>query len=400
MLDTAKFLRTQPISPVAPGPSPQMAPQPADPFLANYQRNRPAGPMMQHAMTPEGRAEVLENPFPIPAEAACDASQFIAPGERPTDTPLSVHPHQMPKGPQFQQVLQPTLSTFDRRSIASMQGQALEANTPIHVPAGQVHYPRVGVILTGYRRINNLAHQLQAIRTQSVPFHELVVWGNDCNNSGGGYPDLIKPKESYVLTYDKNWGVWPRFLIGLQMESDYIAVFDDDTIPGRNWFENCFKVLDACGPTLLGSCGVVFPTGEREPAVGLGWKAPCDDTVAVDIVGHAWFFHRDLLRDFAQAPPSIKFHTAGEDYWLSYCAQRRGMAVACPPHPENNKEMWGSLYGLQLGTDGHAIYAQPGEPEKKAHVHNVLRAIGWRPNAASMMPDGEQVKVRRLTTNR
>lgn len=234
--------------------------------------------------------------------------------------------------------------------------------------------PRIGVILTVHKRPALLPEQLQAIRRQSVPAHEVVIWDNA---SGRDYTDIVlEPHES--LTYNtKNWGVWPRFLLGAALDVDYVCVFDDDTIPGHEWFRNCLDTIQSLPPySLVGTAGVLFPDGTRASRDAVGWKNPYAKAVHADIIGHSWFCERRLLDlfvvDHACGP------TCGEDYFISARAREHGGVVCCPPHPPDKQEMWGSLRGFECGDDAVALYNQPGEEENKTTVHNDLRKRGWK----------------------
>ncbi len=250
---------------------------------------------------------------------------------------------------------------------------------------------RVGVVLTSFRRPETLDPQILAVRNQTIQFHELVIWHNGDNdyqqsniiNNGYGAEN-----ESFI-NCSKNWGVWPRFAMAMFMDVDYIAVFDDDTIPGSKWFENCLSVMRQSGPAVLGSCGVAFLDGERGKTAVAGWKRPCPHAVYVDIVGHAWFFPRGLLRNIGHAP-FMGRPTCGEDYWLSVEAQAIGMPTICPPHPPDDKEMWGSIDGMNLGDDEHALWRQPVECENKSRAHQLYVDMGWSPNALHIAPEAEE----------
>jgi hypothetical protein len=230
---------------------------------------------------------------------------------------------------------------------------------------------------------------LDALRSQTVPFAELVVWCNDVRHIPAEEP---RQHESFVYC-TKNWGVWPRFFFGLHLDVDYVAVFDDDTIPGHRWFENCLATLQKTGPAVLGACGIGFKDGTREQVICLGWKYPCDQIVEADIVGHAWFFPRDLLREFPDAPRFLKNPTCGEDYYLSVVAQRRGMKTYCPSHPPDQPELWGaSQDAMQLGSDDVALWRQSGAVEDKWRAHDLYRRIGWEPDAVSGSDDQVQLR--------
>jgi len=150
--------------------------------------------------------------------------------------------------------------------------------------------------------------------------------------------------------------------------------------------------MAATGPAVLGSCGVAFADGQRDKACGLGWKLPHTAAVFSDIVGHAWFFPRGLLRTIGMAPFAGR-PTCGEDYWLSVEAQAIGLPTVCPPHPPDQPELWGSLQG-ELGNDPQALYRQVGACEDKALAHQLYVGMGWQPDALASH-DG-QVLVREI----
>ena len=54
---------------------------------------------------------------------------------------------------------------------------------------------------------------------------------------------------------NKNLGVWARFAYAINADTEYICVFDDDTIPGKKWFENCLETMKT-HRGLLGCRGV------------------------------------------------------------------------------------------------------------------------------------------------
>lgn len=89
-----------------------------------------------------------------------------------------------------------------------------------------------------------------------------------------------------------------------------------------------------------------------------GWGNANEETIQVDIVGHAWFFRREHLSMFwSEMPPSDASKIAGEDIHFSYMLQKNGLGTYVPPHPANDKSLWGSLpkYGKEIGTDENAI---------------------------------------------
>ena len=244
--------------------------------------------------------------------------------------------------------------------------------------------PSVGVALTAFKRLHLLPKQLEAIAAQTVKPARIVLWANAdfMLDSSVQVPDDVE-----VWSFGYNAGVWARMVNSQFLGTDYVAVFDDDTIPGPRWLENCLRVQQEIGPSLVGAAGVSFAGGRREQRIYSGWSNPLPAIIRVDIVGHAWFFPSSLLSGWDASLPA-KWPTCGEDYYLAYQAQKRGWPVVTAPHPHTNKDWWGSLDGMQ-GTDDVALYRQPGEEEKKAAFHKLMVDGGWQPNAAKVTGDGD-----------
>ena len=237
----------------------------------------------------------------------------------------------------------------------------------------------IGVMLTVYKRPQNLRRQLEALRIQSVPFDNLVIWINGKEALGERDLPSLNTNETFVQC-EGNWGVWPRFTFARHLPGDFIAVFDDDTIPGHRWLENCQRTMASTGNALLGANGVSFPNASRAGRQYFGWSKPDDQAVQVDIVGHAWYFPRELLEGLAAFRIPAGISTCGEDYTLSAAAQLLGWKTYCPPHPPNKEEFWGSVDAM-LGADDQALYKDPAQEQLKEDFHQELVRDGWKPEA-------------------
>jgi hypothetical protein len=234
----------------------------------------------------------------------------------------------------------------------------------------------VSVILSGYRRNYSLKQQYEKIVEQSYKVKDIYFYKNDYNNNIHEFDsNTINNCKSFVGNV--NLGVWSRFAFALNCKSKYVCIFDDDTIPGTKWIENCINTIQTHNG-LLGTRGVIFNvnSGVNNPVfenyIEHGWKYPNEQTQKVDIVGHAWFFERDWLSAFWREIPADDIFFAGEDMHFSYSIQKYlGLNTYVPPHPHNDKEMWGSIpeSAWSYGTDQHATSAFAAEEMKKYLYH-------------------------------
>ena len=213
----------------------------------------------------------------------------------------------------------------------------------------------VTVILNGYKR-NHLKEQVDAIKSQSYPVEEIFYWQNTV--PGVSYDeDTYSELNSALSNY--NYGVWARFAYALNCRTDYVCVLDDDTIPGTRWIENCVKTYET-HPGLLGGIGLWFNNKNYElellengEVARFGWQVNNPEPVQVDIVGHSWFFARDLLSVFWREIPDNRWTMlCGEDIHFSHMLQKyTDLKTWVPPHPPKDTSMWSSLKAIQYGGD-------------------------------------------------
>ena len=212
----------------------------------------------------------------------------------------------------------------------------------------------VTVILNGFKRSKHFKRQLDAIKNQSVKPNEILFWQNKGDEFDENLTsDLIHSK------CNQNLGVWARFAYALNVRSEYICVFDDDTIPGPRWLENCLETIKN-HDGLLGTIGCIFESKDDYlKQTRRGWGTPNEKTEIVDIVGHSWFFKREDLSLFWREMPDIdQSPFAGEDIHFSYMLQKySNKKTYVPPHPTNDLSLWGSMpdTAYQIGTDNAAI---------------------------------------------
>jgi hypothetical protein len=214
---------------------------------------------------------------------------------------------------------------------------------------------QVTVILNGFRRPHALEAQMEAVKRQTVKPESVMFWQNGASPEHKFDYNLLN---SCILSINnQNFGVWARFAYALNAETEYVCVFDDDTIPGSKWLENCLDTITEHNG-LLGTNGVIFNDLEYQSYNQHGWAKPNEETEQVDIVGHSWFFKREWLGAFWKEAPLPKSRVCGEDMYFSYAIQKHlGLSTYVPPHPKDDLEMWGSNpeFAYKFGVDKHAI---------------------------------------------
>jgi glycosyltransferase involved in cell wall biosynthesis len=244
----------------------------------------------------------------------------------------------------------------------------------------------VSVVLTLYKRPEKLEEQLAAVERQTLKPREILLFHD------AAVPpikfDLDEKLQSQIANYIKvnnNVGVWGRFAGGLLAKSKYVCFFDDDTIPGNRWLENChIQMLNRKG--LYGAIGIDSWNLKNYPYRSYrrwGWAAPSDSAKEVDFVGHSWFLEKDWLGAmWINSSKFFAFRYVSEDAFLSYSLKKwLGIKTYVPPHPADKVDLYGSLpeKALKYGQDENvAISCNQEQLEKMNMALRLLVKQGMR----------------------
>ena len=233
----------------------------------------------------------------------------------------------------------------------------------------------IDVVLNCYRRENEVRFQRWWLEQQSIPVGRFWVWHND---GGMGRMQRAIANSNNAIN-DENHKFYGRFTYGLLASARHLAYFDDDTIPGLFWFQNCLHGMRE-DPGVYVAVGVkLLEQGRYSPHERNGWASGDQQkSELADLGGHAWFFERDWLRFFWFERPTT-FHT-GEDMHLSFSVQKHcGLPTIAPAHPQQCMGLWGSVLGQELGQDiGSSSFAKAGSHfEQRDSCVADLNARGW-----------------------
>lgn len=237
----------------------------------------------------------------------------------------------------------------------------------------------ITVILNCYKRPEYLKEQILAIENQTVKPKEIWIWYNTPEDRV--QVDLNENFSNYrIVTSSHNFKFHARFALGLMVETEYVAFFDDDTIPGNKWFESCIETMNVIGDGILGTTGVVLNEDLYDNNYKVGWNGIKNSKITeVDLVGHAWFLKQKNLKYlWYEKPESLE---NGEDIQLSYLCQKYGnISTFVPPHGKD-LQTWGSLpeKGNLYGNDKNAnwIHKSNHKSLRNKIVKNLIRK-GWK----------------------
>ena len=227
-------------------------------------------------------------------------------------------------------------------------------------------------ILTVYNRPYTLNEQIKSIKNQTINSN-IMVWINASDQEA---PE-ITDNDIIVSKCTHNLKFYSRFAYALNAQTEYVAIFDDDTIPGKRWFENCLQCIKE-KPGIYGTVGVELLGDGYRKRKRYGWPSMNEEIKQVHLVGHGWFMKTEYLKYLWMEKPQT--FDNGEDMQLSYMAKKYGnINTYAAPHPENDKELWGSLKAIEYGADKNASF----NVNQKAYLNirdNIARNFlkkGW-----------------------
>lgn len=279
-----------------------------------------------------------------------------------------------------------SIDTFihEKTTRAYQREKSKDAKTNCFMPNPQTTDFSVSAVLTLYKRPEKLAEQIEALEQQTLKPSEIIVF-HDAAATKITLAKELNAKISNYIKADKNVGVWGRFAGGLLTHSKYVCFFDDDTIPGSRWLENChFHMLKKKG--IYGTIGIrsfnlrEYPYGNMQR---IGWDVPCNKTQEVDFLGHSWFLEKDWLGAMWINNSSVydlKF--VGEDAFLSYSLKKwLKLKSFVPPHPFDDIELYGSIpdKALQYGHEKIALSMDKEILKKMNTALNLLADMGMKP---------------------
>ena len=215
----------------------------------------------------------------------------------------------------------------------------------------------ITVILTAYKR-DYFTQQLPAIFNQSIKPKKVYIWQNERNI------DLDKYKNQYdinIIRSDENTKFFGRFAFANFIQTEYLAIFDDDIIPGSKWLENCLQ-LSKKNNCIVGQNGrnyknntFVNPNHYKENEV--------------DFVGHCWFFKKEWLKYMWYFKPYTIEN--GEDIHFCLSAKYFGNIKSFVAQ-QVEKDKMGDITQDKLAVDQHASFKIKDHTKLRVEIYQYL----------------------------
>ena len=228
----------------------------------------------------------------------------------------------------------------------------------------------VSVVLTVYKR-NHLEEQIQRINAQTgVNVKEIFVFQNE------SHVDVSDIVEKYGVKHIHNKNVntkfHGRFCIPLWYESEYWAIFDDDTMSNTGWLNHAIGTSEKYDGAIVGANGR-WANGRR----GIGDGAVVQSDTDVDIVGHSWVFPRERIYTMFRDPP----YTLDNAEDIHFCCAAKlydGVKIIVPKQTPYDMSVWADVKP-GLGTDEHATWKKPEHNGLRDGAYKYWMNKGWKP---------------------
>ena len=238
----------------------------------------------------------------------------------------------------------------------------------------------ITVILTAWKR-NHLQKQISYIQKQTKQPHQIWIYQNE---SHFDIEISEKQKEdlniSIIQSKDINFKFHGRFALPLLCDTEYVAIFDDDTMPGSRWLENCLDtskrnncIVTANGRLMLE--GFENKTGQHMLAVADDHPVPNEKEV--DFGGHCWFFKSEWCKYIWMVRP-FSWDNGEDIHMAAACQIHGGIKCFVPVMPAGDKSLWGDNES-QLGRDEHASWRKSDHADLRGKIVAYWVNKGWKP---------------------
>lgn len=213
---------------------------------------------------------------------------------------------------------------------------------PSKYSEGTKSHHNITVIVSFYRRVNTVDRILDSLLQQKhspeevwayvfgSPIQSILV--NRLRRYQSDNPRIAQRLEIFEAT--KSLGYHGRFQLGLQVRTPYVAIFDDDCIPGSQFLAHTLYIMNI--GKYMGVFGIkghdAGPYLPDQPIFGAGPLAKSQSLEEVDIVGGAWIMKSDHLKLLFRRKPYT--WTTGEDMQLCH-AMRTIANYSCYVLPAN-----------------------------------------------------------------
>lgn len=216
------------------------------------------------------------------------------------------------------------------------------------------------VFITVHDRPERLAEQTRAILTQSVKPKLNVAWVT-FKGQPVGDAQFFMPVYSPI-----DWGPLPKFSFAKHVSSKYVAILEDDIVPGPQWLEAATAFLEN-NDVIIGAVGVRINEDGTETVYD--WENQTGELTPVDYAKGGWIMKREHL-ELAMMDNGHADRLFGWQVHISARLQAHNIPTVILPYSEKT---CGTSIPAVPGLSMHPKYL-----ESKQHVLQAYLEDGWQ----------------------
>lgn len=221
------------------------------------------------------------------------------------------------------------------------------------------------VIIPSFRRHENIPLIVKRLKESTIKPTKILIW-NDNDEPPGKYlnPDDFDDDVEIVNSNTNRWCTWAGFMMAFCFDTDFVAVVDDDTLPGRKWFEFCLNNI-GCGKQIFSGFGIKLVSNKYDDRKAWFSRVSKEvNFVKVDMAGQSYFFPKDaIIPLFTMRPP---FWYNNVDLHFSFMARKAGYKIFVP-FPTESEQLPFSK-GLPISPTERALFVRAGQSKRNEYV--------------------------------
>lgn len=244
-------------------------------------------------------------------------------------------------------------------------------------------------IITMWKRQDYLAEQLVAIRSQSIPPVEIIIILNEDHIPESKIRE-IGGSDVKIIRSDIN-SLYSRWAVAYIAKGDYVSIFDDDIVPGKQWIENAVRACSSYN-ALVGAAGRIYNNNGIHSYYNLvvpnkgetnspNTVSCCETDVYCDWVCNSYLFKREWVgHALSRLRYKDSFKTFDDIQLATSLYLSCGIRCVTPMQPSFDKEFHGSLQP-NYGNDSAAIWKTNSDQHfagRKAYIEELI-ADGYVP---------------------
>jgi hypothetical protein len=277
------------------------------------------------------------------------------------------------------------------RAVTTQSAAGVQATTFVPVPPPSVQPTGAPVVdltlvLAVHARPALIEPQQRLLMTQTVQPLARAAWQNPTDRARfTPQVQAMLAKIPGLVTPNVDMGPWMRWGIASQCRTEFVAILDDDCMPGPRWFELALQRLQSAGEHDIIACGgLLYGSDRADDMRPVGPEAPPVEEVEVDIGRGGWMMRADTARRIATTVPVVDLLSTG--LHVSAVVQELGGLVIVLPYGRDHAT-WGMLEGPKSDNsmtarinEEHRNGQAPGDASSlRADLYSAYRQQGWTP---------------------